>query len=96
MTRHELIDGKWYLVRKEFEEDGFLVHKMIAYCDTTMCLGGEDFQFFIDNNYEWVEIDPELVFEMFKEGRPFMIKNYSSFALTTDMPSRGQVDGNKI
>jgi len=67
VTRHELIDGRWYLIKSEHLDNGFefaryeegdfiLIHDVFWSVDVAK-----------GNGCKWVEIDPELAFNLFKD-----------------------------
>lgn len=65
MTRHELKDGKWYLIRNskndysvDMKLKGFEFNEAHGICPST----------------EWVEIDPELAFKLFDKPDEWMEK----------------------
>lgn len=71
MTRHELKEGKWYLIKNnrndysvDMKLDGFEFNERHGVCQDT----------------EWVEIDPELVFKLFKDGAISSYEQYMEFS----------------
>lgn len=72
MVRHELKDGKWYLVK-----DNNSIWGMGKYFKECNAISFGPYDYFnvvnmIELCLEWVEIDPELVFELFSKKIPIM------------------------
>lgn len=67
MTRHELKDGKWYLIKHARHESlGYSIFSICRY--EKYCPGDcEIFEMPKSARDEWVEIEPELAFNLFKD-----------------------------
>jgi len=87
MTRHELKDGKWYLIKSnggldlrknESNSEILSMKPYLAECNREAVN---------ESNCEWVEIEPELVFNLFKD----QVKMYESLSGVSSC-ARGPVE----
>lgn len=81
MTRHELKDGKWYLIRKiKYVNQGEWHVGMYAEHDDKFWIGTSCDN--MDDYDEWVEIDPELAFTIFDniKTNPELIQSWSGIS----------------
>ena len=71
MIRHELKDGKWYLIRSQYSFK-------LAWCDNSSDKAQERGpRLYVSSmiyrnraDDEWVEIDPEMIFKFISNGMP--------------------------